>query len=44
MPSVIESMLPELRETGVQAMPHNFFEPQPVKHVHVYFLGRVLHD
>lgn len=44
IPSVLESMLPELKETGVQAMPHNFFEPQPVKHANIYFLGRVLHD
>ncbi len=46
IPGVIESMLPELKETAgcVQAMPHDFFEPQPVKHAQIYFLGRVLHD
>ncbi|KAB8209891.1 S-adenosyl-L-methionine-dependent methyltransferase [Aspergillus parasiticus] len=49
VPGVIESILPELRTTPaslqtVQAMPYNFFEPQPVTHAHVYFLGRVLHD
>ncbi|OJJ76883.1 hypothetical protein ASPBRDRAFT_140247 [Aspergillus brasiliensis CBS 101740] len=52
IPSVVESILPELRTTTpgsqqtvtVQAMPYNFFDPQPVTRAHVYFLGRVLHD
>ncbi|KAL5355885.1 S-adenosyl-L-methionine-dependent methyltransferase [Aspergillus floccosus] len=49
VPGVIESMLPELRRAPgslqtVQAMPHNFFETQPVTGAHLYFLGRVLHD
>ncbi|KAJ5775867.1 uncharacterized protein N7511_000878 [Penicillium nucicola] len=48
VPGVVQSMLPELERAtttqSVQAMPHNFFEPQPVPGAHVYFMGRVLHD
>jgi hypothetical protein len=49
LPGVIQSMLPELQTDtaplqSVQAMPHSFFEPQPITGAHVYFLGRVLHD
>ncbi|KAJ5938067.1 hypothetical protein N7454_004409 [Penicillium verhagenii] len=48
LPGVVESMLPELKTNNitqnVQGMPYSFFEPQPVKGAHVYFLGRVLHD
>ncbi|THY22919.1 S-adenosyl-L-methionine-dependent methyltransferase [Aureobasidium pullulans] len=28
----------------VQVMPHNFFEPQPVRHARAYYLHSVLHD
>ncbi|KAK7723388.1 hypothetical protein SLS57_004582 [Botryosphaeria dothidea] len=46
LPSVIEDAkvrdFPELR--GVQKMPHNFFEEQPVKGALVYYIRRVMHN
>jgi hypothetical protein len=30
--------------TGIQAMPHDFFKPQPVKHAKAYYLRHILHD
>ncbi|KAF9636977.1 putative o-methyltransferase protein [Lasiodiplodia theobromae] len=29
---------------GVVSMPHDFFEPQPVKGARIYYLRRILHD
>ncbi|KAF4303886.1 O-methyltransferase family 2 [Botryosphaeria dothidea] len=46
LPSVIEDAkvgdFPELQ--GVQKMPHNFFEEQPVKGALVYYIRRVMHN
>ncbi|RMZ66114.1 O-methyltransferase B [Pyrenophora seminiperda CCB06] len=40
---VLEGKSP-VRIEGVQTMPHNFFDPQPVKNAHVYYLRNVLHN
>ncbi|KAL8708122.1 MAG: hypothetical protein Q9220_006976 [cf. Caloplaca sp. 1 TL-2023] len=32
------------RESGIEAMAHNFFEPQPIKHAPFYHLRAILHD
>jgi hypothetical protein len=42
LPVVVESM-PNL-PAGITAMPHNFFEPQPVIGAKAYYLRAVLHD
>ncbi|KAJ9365685.1 hypothetical protein DTO280E4_654 [Paecilomyces variotii] len=34
----------ELARTGIEAMTHDFFQPQPVKGALVYYLRRILHD
>ncbi|KAH7064492.1 O-methyltransferase [Paraphoma chrysanthemicola] len=40
---VLEGSEP-VRIAGVENMPHNFFDEQPVKNAHVYFLRNVLHN
>nr|BAZ95833.1 o-methyltransferase cpaK [Curvularia pallescens] len=40
---VLEGTSP-VRIDGVQTMPHNFYDPQPVKNAHVYYLRNVLHN
>ncbi|EDU47091.1 O-methyltransferase [Pyrenophora tritici-repentis] len=40
---VLEGKSP-VRIDGVQIMPHNFYDPQPVKNAHVYYLRNVLHN
>ncbi|KAF8860842.1 S-adenosyl-L-methionine-dependent methyltransferase [Acephala macrosclerotiorum] len=40
---VISSLTPE-DIPGIETMVIDFFEPQPVKNAHVYFLRRILHD
>ncbi|PSS22714.1 hypothetical protein M430DRAFT_97724 [Amorphotheca resinae ATCC 22711] len=36
--------IPEEQLPGVEKMVINFFEPQPVKNAHVYYLRRILHN
>ncbi|CZR68915.1 related to O-methyltransferase B [Phialocephala subalpina] len=42
-PDVIASLTPE-DIPNIETMVIDFFEPQPVKNAHVYFLRRILHD
>jgi hypothetical protein len=45
VPATIEKLdESELKTEGFEAMPHNFFNPQPVKGAKYYHLRRVLHD
>ncbi|KAI1824146.1 O-methyltransferase [Xylaria intraflava] len=43
MPQVLEGS-DTVRIEGVQNMAHNFFDPQPVKNAHIYYLRNVLHN
>lgn len=42
IPAVVDSVkgLP----SGVEAMAHDFFKPQPVRHAKIYFFANILHD
>ncbi|KAJ9256884.1 hypothetical protein DTO195F2_5709 [Paecilomyces variotii] len=41
---VVAEAKDELARTGIEAMTHDFFQPQPVKGALVYYLRRILHD
>ncbi|KAI9927566.1 hypothetical protein ASPWEDRAFT_162529 [Aspergillus wentii DTO 134E9] len=43
LPEVLQNKPADLHPT-IHVMPHNFFEPQPVKGAHVYVLRRILHN
>ncbi|KAH6671702.1 O-methyltransferase [Halenospora varia] len=36
--------IPEGEINGIEKMPHDFFQPQPVKGAHIYYLRRILHN
>ncbi len=42
LPGVVESIVD--LPAGIQAMPYDFFKPQPVKGARAYYLRAVLHD
>ncbi|KAE8154276.1 O-methyltransferase-domain-containing protein [Aspergillus avenaceus] len=42
--TVIEDNGKEIETHGIEAMAHDFFEPQPVKGALVYYIRRCLHD
>ncbi|KAF7872436.1 hypothetical protein EAF04_003357 [Stromatinia cepivora] len=44
IPVVISSMAPGSLPEGIEAQPHDFFNPQPVQNAKAYFLANVLHD
>ena len=45
LPAVISAINPNtLSASGIEAMPHNFFHPQPVRKARYYYLRTVLHD
>ena len=43
LPTVIDTISPPL-PTGIQAMQHDFFAPQPIKGAKAYYMRAVLHD
>ncbi|KAI0172761.1 O-methyltransferase [Hypoxylon sp. FL1284] len=43
LPEVVEGRDP-VKIEGVRVMPHNFFDVQPVKNAHFYYLRNVLHN
>ncbi|KXX75979.1 Demethylsterigmatocystin 6-O-methyltransferase [Madurella mycetomatis] len=43
MAEVVEGKDP-VRIDGVENMPHNFYDAQPVKNAHIYYLRNVLHN
>ncbi|RFU35549.1 hypothetical protein B7463_g763, partial [Scytalidium lignicola] len=44
IPAAIDGIAPGSLPSGIEAMKHDFFSPQPVKGAKAYFLGNVLHD
>ena len=45
LPAVISSTdVDTLSTFGIEAIPHNFFHPQPIKNARFYYLRTVLHD
>ncbi len=45
LPAVISVTNPNtLSSSGIEAIPHNFFHPQPIKNARCYYLRTVIHD